>query len=124
MINLTTFKETPEGLLISLNTEYVAEIQEVRDTVKDGNFNYQSLWADLLETPLCNGYHNVPDEYKGLTEAPMISDTFFDEETTKDEFESAKVWAFLDYQTRDELRELVEKGFVLFPLVNNGTQQK
>ena len=56
----------------------------------------------------------VADEYKGLTEAPMISDGIIDEETTDEDMKNTQIWCFLDYQIQDELRLLLYTGEVLF----------
>jgi len=113
---LTSFKETPEGLLIKLSTdpEDQEDIQDIKDKYIEGKLGYFQAWGELNEVNFCNGYCEVRDEFKGLTEAPMITNGIIDEETTEEEFKSTKWWAFLDYQTRSELDELFDEGFVLF----------
>lgn len=70
----------------------------------------QFLWQ-FFESYLTNGYSLVPEQHKGLTEAPMISDEFIDEET---DMEGANVWAFMDYMIVDVRDELLENGKVIF----------
>lgn len=70
----------------------------------------QFLWQ-FFESYLTNGYSLVPEQHKGLTEAPMISDGFIDEETDMD---GVRVWAFMDYMVIDIKDELLEKGKVIF----------
>jgi hypothetical protein len=117
MKNLTHFTETKEGLRIELNTTPSAQedIQEVRENLESGKWGYHDAFWELCESPLCNGYSMVRPELIGaLTDAPIISDGIFDEETTKEEANNSKIWWFPDYMVRDELRELLDKGFVIF----------
>jgi len=121
---LTIFQETQDGLLITLNTDESVqeEIQEIKEKFEIGEYGYGVTWWELNEFNFCNGYHEVPDGYKGLTSAPMISDVFFNEEMSEEDACDAKVWAFLDYMIRDEIRELFDKGFVLFNKIENTLQ--
>lgn len=86
---------------------------------QDGNDDH-FLWQ-FFESELTNGYNLVSDEYKGLTEAPMISDSIIDEET--DPAENINVWAFMDYQVVSVKDELLKNGFVIFNKVNNPTNE-
>jgi hypothetical protein len=121
---LTTFTETPEGLLIELSKDpdHQEDIQEIKEKFEKGEYSYSTTWWELNEVNFCNGYHEVPDKYKGLTDAPMISDAFFHEEMSEEYACNAKVWAFLDYMVRNEIQELFDKGFVLFNKIENTLQ--
>lgn len=86
---------------------------------QDGNDDH-FLWQ-FFESELTNGYNLVSDEYKGLTEAPMISDSIIDEET--DPAENINVWAFMDYQVVSVKDVLLKDGFVIFNKANNPTNE-
>lgn len=120
MQGLTSFIKTTEGLRIELNDTPSAkeDIQEVREKFESGEWTYEQAWWELCESPLCNGYNEVkPETIAALTSAPIIADSIIDEETTQEDFERTNIWAFMDYMVRDELRELLDKGFVVFPLI-------
>jgi len=75
----------------------------------------QFLW-EFFESELTNGYSLVSSQYKGLTEAPMISDSIIDDETDSTEINNGtiKIWAFMDYQVVSVKDELLKNGFVIF----------
>lgn len=112
---LTTFHEEPGGLRIELNREHMEDIQELVDKYSEGKINHYQMWWELNERNFCNGYHEVADQYKGLTEAPMIANGIIDEETTTEDFEQTLFWYYPDYMIKDCCMELIERGEVFFP---------
>lgn len=75
------------------------------------------LWR-FFEDYFTNGYyHLVPDQHKGLTEAPMLSDTWIDEETTEAQIEASNVWYFDNYQIESVQNTLLNNGKVIFDKV-------
>jgi hypothetical protein len=128
MTQYTTFTITEQGLLIQLTDEGKEYAKEILETYKECIGIKEAfpgmprhLWEELNEVNFCNGYCNVPDQHKGLTEAPMISDSIIDEETTQLEIDSCNIWAFTDYMVKDELEILLTTGQVLFPRVQSGS---
>jgi len=109
--NMSNFVILPNGdLEININgieADVLAEMNLYQGT------DEQFLWQ-FFESNLTNGYHLVPDEHKGLTEAPMISDEFIDEET---DMTNVNVWAFMDYMVVDIKEELLTNGKVIFKKV-------
>lgn len=125
MQRYTNFTITEAGLLIQLTEagkEYARETIKTLKETEGLNEAFpgmpREIWGELNEWQFCNGYWDIPAHLKGLTEAPMISDSIITDETTQLEYDYANVWAFTDYMVRDELQELMEQGEVLFPLVN------
>jgi hypothetical protein len=127
MTQYTTFTVKPEGLLIQLTEEGKEYANEILETYKQHEGIKEAfpgmprhLWEELNEVNFCNGYWNVPDRNKGLTEAPMISDSIIDDDTTQLEIDHSKIWAFVNYQVADELEILLTTGEVLFPRMQEG----
>lgn len=81
----------------------------------------QFLWQ-FFESELTNGYNLVQSQYKGLTDAPMISDSLITDEMDANEINdgSIKIWAFMDYQVTSVQDELLTNGFVIFTNDNYG----
>lgn len=105
------FSVLPNGNLeITLegtDADDLAEMKEFEGS--DDNF----LW-DFFEQELTNGFFLVPENHKGLTEAPMISDEVINDETTKKQMKDASVWAFMDYQVKSVKDVLLKDGKIVF----------
>lgn len=109
--NMSNFVVLPNGdLEININgieSDVLAEMNLYQGT------DEQFLWQ-FFESNLTNGYNLVPEQHKGLTEAPMISDEFIDEET---DITNTNVWAFMDYMVASVKDELLKNGKVIFKKV-------
>lgn len=105
------FKILPNGNLeISLDgSEDRVEMETYLKSGSDEDF----LW-DFFESELTNGYNLVGDEFKGLTEAPMISDGLINDETTEEEIKDTKVWYYDKYMTHSLAEELLKNGKIVF----------
>lgn len=110
----TTFTQTPEGLRIELTSEAKEEMDYLLE--RKDQIPYGAFWWELNEGQFCNGYSEVrPEDIGALTDGPIIADGFVGVNTTKEEFDNTKFWWFSDYMIRDEVEELLTKGFVVFP---------
>lgn len=104
------FAILPNGNLeISLDGSEDREDMENFDSGDDEAF----LW-EFFEHELTNGYSIVPANMKGLTEAPMISDGFINDETSKEDFDNTNVWYYNDYMTSSVKDVLLKDGKVIF----------
>lgn len=114
----TDFEVLPNGnLKISLNKNGKDDLIELKE--KHEKIGTLQIWWELNEGMFTNGYSEIqPEQIGALTSAPIISDGFIDEETTKEEFKQTKFWWFPNYMVIDEVAELFEKGFVIFDKVN------
>ncbi len=102
------------NLKISLNKLNDEEKEYIADFRKQNNSTEDFLW-EIFESYFCNGYHLVPEQHKGLTEAPMISeDLFITDETTQKEIDGATMWGFLSYMVQDPIEVLLKEGSVVF----------
>lgn len=103
-------------LEISLTEEGKDWIPEFLENRKSED--YHSLWWDLNEYHFCNGYFDMTGKI-ALWGGPAISDTIFDEETTEEEKQRARIWAFMNYALEDELSEVLKGNTVIFTLIEN-----
>ena len=99
--------------LVNFDTDEIEAMQSWQ-----GGYDEDFLFQ-FYETKFCNGWHFVPAENKGLTEAPMICDEVIDEGTTKEDFESTNMWFFGNYQIESVRDVLLRDGFIVFTKVRN-----
>lgn len=110
MTQYTIFEVLPDGnLKISLNPELT--IDEIWEA-------WEADWWELNEYHFCNGYHEINDFARcyigALTESPIISDGYIDDETTDEEIECTEIWWFPEYMVKDERKELFLNNEVIF----------
>lgn len=80
---------------------------------------YWECMYDIFEYWKCNGSFvhfdaGKANPFVGLTSAPCIAERM-DYSDTGDISIDGCLWAFMDYQVRDDLAELKSKGHVIYP---------
>ena len=112
---MATFKQLENGdLELSIDNNDCEAIIEMREekSMADGD-----IFLDIFEKQFCNGYAMVlPENIGALTDGILISDTIIDEETTKEETDSAKIWHNPNYQIESEIDVLINYGKIIFEL--------
>ena len=113
--NHVDFIETPNGLKIKLNESGYQELRNWRDD-QGWLRGTLSIFHDLIEDHLCNGWEIIhPEEIGALTSAPILS-----KEGERDNngklLKIGKVYWFPAYEVVCEVEELLANGEVFFPL--------
>lgn len=99
------------NLVISLTEEGKQWLAENEETEQ----NDESLFIELIEYQLCNGYNLVaPENIGALTSSLLIADGTLDEETTEEEARNTNVWHYNYYAIRSYLDDLKEQGYVVW----------
>lgn len=103
------FKELPNGdLEISLGERDEDDMKEIQDYEGDDD---GFLW-EFYEPELVNGYNLVPNDQKGLTEAPQISsEAFWLDEEPSDDY---TLWYYDNYQITSVKDVLLADGKIVF----------
>lgn len=93
---------------------------EMADMLRDPNWNYWSVFAELLEIYLCNGSYTPFDAgegnpFVGLSSAPCIAESMCYSDSGELEIDG-RFWYYPNYAITDPLAELKNKGRVIFDL--------
>lgn len=105
----TTLERLPNGnLKFQLTEDGKDEMEVLKIRFNDDD---RTIFLELIEQHLCNGYHVVdPARVGALTEALIISDTSFDDEATIKEMKDATIWWYPNYQVLSYLHKIDEDG--------------
>lgn len=100
-----------------------ADKKQLAEWLRANERHRSTIYADLFEPFSTNGSFTPVDNI-GLTEAPAVA-SYVDSTEDGETFipDDALLWAFTDYQIRDELEELAKAGSVIFPLVSGEYKQ-
>lgn len=112
-MNYVEAKKTPEGnLRLVLLPEAREDALELHRREVSRDMSTSEAEAEVLESLIGNGFHYVEARDVGaLTDAPMIADEI-DEDLKP--IVGSSVYAFMDYQVRSIVGDLVEKGEAFF----------
>lgn len=107
-----------ENLKLILISEAREELIELRDRMDDpkDTLTVADAEADVLESLIANGWQYIePGDVGALTSAPMISeDVGFDEDDEPLIQAGGHVYAYMDYQVRSFVEDLIDDGYATF----------
>lgn len=110
-------EKTPEGnLRLVLLPEAREDLLDLRRAEESGEKSTGDIEAEVLEDLICNGFTHIrPEDVGALTSAPIISDDFATDRWGQTFVPpGGTVYAFMRYETRSIVDDLLEKGAATF----------
>lgn len=112
-VEMEILKNGNMKFLVTDKEEFNEELLRLDD--ENSHYTDESLFIDLIESYLCNGYSLVdPMNCGALTESLIISDEYIDEDTSKEIFEAANFWWFPRYTINGYCELLKNDGEIIF----------
>ena len=108
------FIKLPNGdLRIKLLRGHKRDIKDIQKSIP----GIISQFLEVIEYQLCTGWEEIkPEEIGALTSSIILSDDVTRDDSTDEITDIGNVWWFPDYMIKDEVQELLDKGYIDFTL--------
>lgn len=122
--NYLTLTPSKNGIKIELTEEGKEEAKEIG--LNESNF--YDLFEDIRGNSEYLYFEDAGEAELGLTSAPAITDGYYYNDdgdlTDEDNKSDSRLFAFMDYQVKSFVEELLENGEVIFPSVGEDKMKK